>query len=321
MASYDVVSEVIHVALSTGACPVGLSCFLSAAVVAAAGGGNGRKFALHASAVAGVCVSRSAAVTEAVEWAAHDAFSEARGVAALPPPQTCSVSRCGPGARPLLCAAGLTCVVRAYSTSGYGSCVHLSAGEGIAAGTTVLSEYTDTAGVVCKSAVCVRSVGGACGVTTGGACGAGLLCTPVRAGNWEGPARCLDARAAPGATARQLMVAAAIGVFSNRSRSYDDVCGGGNSTNTASEYSLRLRGTLNGAARVTTSGRAWQILLVTSAKNAFEALRFQWLPKKWRAIYICQAFAGGGASTAIHGQGLADIPRHVIGTHSEPSFL
>ena len=30
----------------------------------------------------------------------------ARGVAAQPPPQTCSVSRCGPGVRPLVCAAG-----------------------------------------------------------------------------------------------------------------------------------------------------------------------------------------------------------------------
>jgi len=79
-------------------------------------------------------------------------------------------------------------------------------------------------GDMCKPAVCVRSVGGACGVTNGGACGTDLLCTPVTAGHWEGPARCLDARAAPGAAARRLMVSAAIGVFSNRSN--DDVCGG-----------------------------------------------------------------------------------------------
>ena len=243
--------------LSAGACPVGLSCFLSTAVVAAAGGGTGSQFALHGSSVTGVCITRSAAVTASDDWVVHDAFSEARGVAAQPPPQTCSVTRCGPGARPLLCAAGLSCVAQTATSSsssggvGYGSCVLLGAGEGTAAGTTVLSDYTDTAGVVCKPAVCVRSVGGACGVTGGGACGADLLCTPVTAGNWEGLARCLDARAAPGTTARKLMVAAAIGVYSNHSD--DSVCGGGNST-TAPDYSLALRGMLSGAARVTAGG-------------------------------------------------------------------
>ena len=111
-------------------------------------------------------------------------------------------------------------------------------------------------GDVCKPAVCVCSVGGACGVASGGMCGADLLCTPVTAGNWEGPARCLDARAAPGAMARQLMVAAAIGVFSNRSD--DDICVGGGS-NTTADYSLGLRGTLSGAARATAGGASTSI--------------------------------------------------------------
>jgi len=264
----------MQLSLSVGACPVGLSCFLSAAAVAAAGGGTATMLALHGSAVAGVCVSRSAAVAASDEWVAHDAFSEARGVAAQPPPQTCSVTRCGPGARPLLCAAGLTCVAPTAASSaassssssygsGYGSCVLLAAGEATTAGAAVLSEYTDTAGVVCTPAVCVRSVGGACGVTGGGACGADLLCTPVTAGHWEGPARCLDARAAPGAAARHLMAAAAIAVFSNRGESDDDdddVCSGDTSTTITSDYSLGLRGTLSGAARVTAAGRACQIL-------------------------------------------------------------
>jgi hypothetical protein len=52
------------------------------------------------------------------------------------------------------------------------------------------------------------------------------------------------------------MVAAAIGVFSNRSD--DDICVGGGS-NTTSDYSLGLRGTLSGAARVTAGGASTAI--------------------------------------------------------------
>ena len=156
----------MYLALPAGACPVGLSCFLSAAAVAAADGGNGSTVALHRSSVAGVCVSRSSATANpSDEWVAHHVFSEAHGVAAQPPPHTCSVSRCGPGARPLLCAAGLTCVAQTASSSssssssssfssssssssgsGYGSCVLLADDEGTAAGTTVLRDYTDEAG-------------------------------------------------------------------------------------------------------------------------------------------------------------------------------
>ena len=193
--------KLLKCGVGVGACPVGLRCYVAATVT---GGGN--NLALYGTDVMGVCAGGTASTTSAIaessSWILHAGFSEGRGVAAQPLPQTCSVTRCGPGPRPAVCAPGLTCV-KMGSAVGYGSCMLLGDSESLTtAGSTVLALYSEDVAattvppMVCKPLTCVEHESATCGVTNGAACGKDLLCTPFTPGDWEGPSRCLDARAA-----------------------------------------------------------------------------------------------------------------------------